>query len=206
VRAEEAIPQGEVLSVVAREVDVVVGVVERTVDDALQRLGHQVNAVVDRHRPQLHDDEHDEVHVLVKGEEKREEMIGQTLEKAVKRVEGMGGERGCDDPLMVRFVNVSIRKLDFMKAAMNEVDKHICEKEKKNDAEEKVGPPILIDGVIQHAVSVQLKHKKNCREESDKGYRLQCEQDLESDLVGEHSLVIHDRRIEENQVIETSKG
>lgn len=104
VGATQAVPQREVLAVVVVEEEVVVGVVGRAVDDARQGVGDPVVPVVDGDGPDVDEDVEDQVEHLVQGEEEGVDVVGQPLQEAVHRVEGVAGEGRGDLPQVVRFV------------------------------------------------------------------------------------------------------
>lgn len=104
VGAAHAVPQREVLAVVVVEEEVVVGVVGRAVDDAGQRVGHAVVAVVDGDGPDVDKDVEGQVEHLVQREEEGVDVVGEPLQEAVHRVEGVAGEGRWDLPHVVGLV------------------------------------------------------------------------------------------------------
>lgn len=104
VGAPQPVPQREVLAVVVVEEEVVVGVVGRAVDHARQGVGDPVVPVVDGDGPDVDEDVEDQVEHLVQGEEEGVDVVGQPLQEAVHRVEGVAGEGRGDLPQVVRFV------------------------------------------------------------------------------------------------------
>ena len=71
------------------------------VDDG--RVGN-VLAVVDHDSPDLDESEQRDVGELLQRENEGEEVVWEGLREAVKRVEGVRGERRGHDPLVVRLV------------------------------------------------------------------------------------------------------
>lgn len=104
VGAADLVPEGEVLPVVVVEVEVVVGVVGRAVDDVPQQAGHAVVAVVDGDGPDVDEDVEAQVGDLVQGEEEGVDVVGQALHEAVHGVEGVAGEGRRDLPEVVGLV------------------------------------------------------------------------------------------------------
>ena len=92
VGAAQAVPQCEVLAVVVVKEQVVVCVVGGAVDDLHQGPRHPVVPVVDGDGPDVDEDVQGQVEHLVEGEEEGVDVVGQPLEEAVYRVEGMAGE------------------------------------------------------------------------------------------------------------------
>lgn len=104
VGAAQSVPQREVLAVVVVEEEVVVGVVGRAVDDADQRAGHPVVAVVDGDGPDVDEDVEGQVEHLVQWEEEGVDVVGEPLHEAVHRVEGVAGKGRWDLPHVVGLV------------------------------------------------------------------------------------------------------
>lgn len=106
VRASDAVPQSEVLPVVVVEEEVVVGVVGRAVDGGLQEAGDAVVSIVDGHGPDVDEDVQPQVGHLVQGEEERVDVVGQALQEAIHRMEGMTGKGAGDLPGVVGLVEI----------------------------------------------------------------------------------------------------
>lgn len=104
VGAAQTVPQCEVLAVVVVEEEVVVGVVGRAVDDAGQRVGHPVVAVVDGDGPDVDEDIECQVEHLVQREEEGVDVVGEPLHEAVHWVEGVAGKGRWDLPHVVGLV------------------------------------------------------------------------------------------------------
>lgn len=104
VGAAQSVPQREVLAVVVVEEEVVVGVMGRAVDDADQRAGHPVVAVVDGDGPDVDEDVEGQVEHLVQWEEEGEDVVGEPLHEAVHWVEGVAGKGRWDLPHVVGLV------------------------------------------------------------------------------------------------------
>lgn len=104
VGAAQPVPQSEVLAVVEVKEKMVVGVVGCAVDDARQGAGNAVVAVVDGDGPDVDEHIQNQVEHLVEGEEEGVDVVRETLQEAVDRVEGVAGEGSGDLPDVVRFV------------------------------------------------------------------------------------------------------
>jgi len=123
--AEEAVPEGEVLAVVAREVEVVVGVVGRAVDKALEG---EEEAVVDADGPHVDQHEHSHVHDLVHGEDEDKNMVWYTLQESIDGMEGMA-RPGCTYlPQVMSLVKCGIDPW-MMKPTMNPIDTKVSKDE-----------------------------------------------------------------------------
>ncbi|KAH3673462.1 hypothetical protein WICPIJ_009773 [Wickerhamomyces pijperi] len=123
VRVTQSVPQGGELTVVVVEVQVVDGVASSTVDDRV--VGH-VLTVVDHHGPEVDEGEKKQVRHLVQWEDKRVDVVWQGLHVAVNRVEGVGGERSRDQPLVVWLVE---RLVDTwpVQPSVDQVDAEVSE-------------------------------------------------------------------------------
>lgn len=109
VRASEAIPQREILTVVIVKEQMVIGMMRSSVDEFLQQPGDPVVAVVNGDGPHVNKHVEAQVEYLVQGEEERVDVVGQSLKKAVYGVESVAGERSRDLPDVVRFMEMLIR-------------------------------------------------------------------------------------------------
>ena len=85
---------GEVLSIVADEVEMVEGVMCWTVDHILKRMISDHVRVVNEDGPKVDEDEEDEVKVSLEGEDEDKKVIWDGLGISVDWVEGMRCERG----------------------------------------------------------------------------------------------------------------
>lgn len=170
VRASEAIPQREILTVVIIEEQMVISVVCSSVDEFLQQPWDPVVTVMNGDGPYVNKHIEAQVENLVQGEEERIDVVGQSLEKAIYGVECVAGERGRDLPDVVRFMelliaiqgnwNGVVMNVNFqmglshkistseyylveplvMQESVNPVDAHIGEKEEGEHAKDQSGP------------------------------------------------------------------
>lgn len=106
VRASQAIPQRKVLTVVIIEEQMVIGVMCGSVDEFLQQPRDMVVAIMNRDGPYVNKHIKTQVEYFVQRKEKRVDVIGQSLKKAVYRVESVAGKRGRDLPDVVRFMEM----------------------------------------------------------------------------------------------------
>lgn len=104
VGATDLVPEGEVLPVVVVEVQVVVGVVRRAVDDVPQEARDAVVAIVNGDGPDVDEDVEAQVGDFVQGEEEGVDMVGQALHEAIDGVESMAGKRRRNLPEVVGLV------------------------------------------------------------------------------------------------------
>lgn len=130
--AKEAIPQRGVLAIVAKALEMVIGVMSSAVDVALKDLGHPVVAVMDAHGPAVDAHIHEQVEVLVEREQEDENVIGQALQITIQGVEGMRGKRGHSNPLVMWLVHILVEEFDIVQSSMNKVDAHVCELDKSD--------------------------------------------------------------------------
>lgn len=140
-RSTDAIPQCEVLSVVARVEQVVVGVVGRSVDYRLERRRDVEFPVVDRHRPDVDEQVESQVDELVHREEKDVDVVGNALQEAVDRVEGVAGVGRRNFPGVVRLVEGVDEAV--VQEAVDPVDEAVGEEDERDDGERNCKPTVL---------------------------------------------------------------
>lgn len=109
VRSADAVPQREVLPEIVVEEQVVDGMVGRSVDDGLERVGHDVVAVVDGRRPEVDDHVQAQVHELVQREQEHVQVVRSALQESVDRVESVARKWRRYLPLVVRLVKFLTR-------------------------------------------------------------------------------------------------
>jgi len=106
----DSVCPGEVLSVVADEVEMVESMMGWPVDHILKRVIGDHVRVVDEDGPEVDEDEEDEVEVTLEGENEDEEVIWNRLSISVDWMEGMGSERCRNYPLVMRFMESPIEE------------------------------------------------------------------------------------------------
>jgi hypothetical protein len=131
VAAPQPIPQRGELAIVVVEVKMVHGVAGGAVDDG--GVG-DVLAVVDEDGPDVDEDEEGDVGEFLEREEEGEEVVGQRLGEAVDRVEGVRGEGGGHDPLVVRFVQAFV-DCRVVEGAVDPVDAEVGEEDEDGELE-----------------------------------------------------------------------
>ena len=127
-RASNSVPQRKILSVVVVVEQVVVSVVCCPVNDMLQNTRNTIVPVVNRYRPQIHKDKHDEVEDFVEGEYQRVDVVGEALEEAVDGVKRVAGVGGGDLPGVVALVDVLVEE-PVVEPAVYPVDEAVREHE-----------------------------------------------------------------------------
>jgi len=138
-RSSDAIPKCEVLSIVARVQQVVVGVVSGYVNERLESVWNAEVAVVNRHGPNVDEHVQRQVQQLVHREHEDVEVIRDALEKTVNGVKGMTRIRRRHLPGMVRFVERGIDE-PMVQAAMNPVDETVGEEYEEDGGHQLTGP------------------------------------------------------------------
>lgn len=78
-RPADTIPECEELAIVVVVEEMVVGVVGGAIDVRLDGVGYAIVAVMDRHSPQVHKDEQEQVRVLVEWKYKRVQVVRAAL-------------------------------------------------------------------------------------------------------------------------------
>lgn len=170
VGAAEAVPEGGVLAVVVVEVEMVHGVAGGAIEDGA--VGH-VLAVVDHDGPEVDEDKQRHGRVLVQREQDRVQVVGERLREPIDGVEGMRGEGGRHDPLVVRLVQVLVDQ-GVMQAAVDQVDQGVGEDEEARELQE----------LIPHAGAfgrriVQLRISANLEEPEDGGEQSHAREGLD---------------------------
>lgn len=116
--------------------------------------GHVV-AVVDHDGPDVDKKEKENVHALLEREHKGEHVVRDALQEAVNWVEGMGGKRRGNNPLVMRFVQNLVDAL-VVKAAVDQVDAEIS----KHDEERELGPQdprgVVLEFPVELGVTMEL--------------------------------------------------
>lgn len=77
-----------------------------SVDEFLHHPWDPVVTIVNWDGPYINKHIEAQVEYLVQGKEERVDVVGQTLKKAVHRVESVAGERSRDFPDVVRFMEI----------------------------------------------------------------------------------------------------
>lgn len=121
IRASEAIPQREILTIVIIKEQMVIGVVRSSIDEPLQQPWDPVVTIMNGDGPYINKHIEAQVEYLVQGEEERVDVVGQSLKKAIYRVESVAGERSRDLPDVVRFMEM----LKAIQRNWNEIVRHI---------------------------------------------------------------------------------
>ena len=202
VAASETVPKGGVLAIVVVEGQVVNRVARGAIDDGV--VGN-VLAVVNQNGPEVDKDEQADIGKLLERENEGEDVVRQALGVAVKRVEGVAGEGGGHDPLVVRLVKVLVDP-GVVKAAMDPVDGEVGKQEEERELE----PIVPGRGGFLELV-VELTEASNFEEHERGGHQSHTRHgrvgllDLEPDLVLEELGMLKCLFVEDEEVGETSK-
>ena len=202
IRSSNPIRPGEVLSVINGEIQMMQGVMRGPVDHVLQPVSGNHIRIVNEHRPNVHPDEQREVQVFLYREEVGEDVVGEGLDVSVDRVESICGERGGDDPLVVRFVDVLVdervvsQPVDPVNAVIREEQKpmnqiQIRERRARYegqvhahwDREEEPGPTMLINIAIQLGIPQNLSLEPRNGQQRHHRETLQAHRDLLPHLI-----------------------
>jgi len=103
-RATETIPECEVLAVIARVEEMMVGMVCRTINHWPQQRRHLEVAVMDRDGPDIDTDIQQQVEHLVQREQEYIDVVGYALQESIDRVKSMTGIWRRHLPRMMRLV------------------------------------------------------------------------------------------------------
>lgn len=103
------------------------GVASGTVDDWI--VTHKF-AVVNQNSPEVDENKQADESNLLAREQEDEDMVWDTLSKAVERMEGVGGKGGRHDPLVMRLMQTFVDER-VVKTAVNPVDAEVGEHEEQ---------------------------------------------------------------------------
>ena len=197
VAASQTIPERGVLSIVVVEVEVVHCVARSTVQD--WAVGN-VFSIMDEDGPDLNEDEEAEVGELLEREEEREDVVWDTLEEAVNRVEG-NGSVGCrHDPFVVGLMKCLVDKR-VVETAVDEVYEAICEENEEWELE-----PVVVfewfirEGIVELGVSMDFSEEEWDGEKRHARHGSAGLLDFHADLVLEE-LGVFERCFVEDEVV-----
>lgn len=132
-------------------------------------------------------------------------MVRQALSVAVKRVEGVAGEGGRHDPLVVRLVKVLIDP-GVVKAAMDPVDGEVGKQEEERELEPIVpGRGGVLELVVELTEASDFGEHDRGRQESHTRHGRVGLLHLEPDLVLEELGMLKRLFVEDEEVGETGK-
>lgn len=129
-----------------------------------------VLAVMNEDGPQVDETEEEDVGELLQREDEGEDVVGHALGPSVKRVEGVRGEGGGHNPLVVRLVESAVDAW-VVQTSVNPVDEEIGEEDKDGELEDAVvGEGLLGDGIVQFGVTPDLEDEEGRGQESHWGH------------------------------------
>jgi len=198
VGASETVPKGSELAIVVVEVQMVHGMTSSTVN---YRRVRDVFAVMNQDGPDVDESEQHQIGELVQREDERENVVGNALRVAIKRVESVAGERSRHDPFVVRLVEMTIDER-MVKTAVNPIDAAIREHEEQRELDDDVPPSVCLDAHVQPRVSLDFGVEKWSGEDGHYRERAQGLDDLLSDLVLEELGVLERILVEDENIRE----
>lgn len=143
----------------------------------LQGAGKAVVTIVDHNSPDVHKDKEAKVDPLVEGKEKRVDVVGKALCKAVNGVEGVAGKRGGDNPLVVQLVEVL--EAAVVQTPVDPVDAHVRKEEEREEGQSHKRRAAVHAGVVvQAAVAAHLGQKHDTCQQRHAGHRAEERLDL----------------------------
>lgn len=152
-RSADAIPQRQVLAVVVRVKQMMIGVMSSSVDQRLQHRGHTEIPVVNRHRPDVDEHVQAEIQQLVHWEEEHVHVVRNALQEAVDGMERMTGVWSRNFPSVVRFVDRRVDKT-MVKSAMNPVDQTVGKQDEEERGEQHSQPSYI---AISNRISTEIR-------------------------------------------------
>jgi len=135
---------------------------------------------MDGNGPELHKHEEAKVGELLEGEDEDEDVVGEGLEPAIKRVEGEGGEGGGNEPGVVGLVDVLVKEGNFVLEAVNPINRGVGEAEEEGHGEDQVPPGVNL--LIQLRVATNLENHDGGSEDGHGGHAPEGELDLAGNL------------------------
>ena len=194
VRSEDPVPPGEVLAIVARKVQMVLGMMRSRINDAV--LGDEV-AVMDRDGPHVDEDKHAEVDELVHREEEGVNVVRCALRKAVQRVEGMRGPWGGHLPQVVLLVDRAVEN-GPVEGTVDPINTEVGEHEERAYAEKLEGHAAL-EPVIEFRIAAYLVPEDDGGQEAHYGDAPSGRQNFAVHLVWNHLGVLEIRFVKEKE-------
>ena len=157
-------------------------------------------AIMYENRPKLHEEEKTQVRELLQREDERKQMIRQTLQEAINRMEGHRCIRGRHDPFMMRLVQVFVNGR-MVQPAMDEVDAEVGEDEEERELAPVVpGAWAVREGIVELGVAADLGEEQGHGEEGDERHCVDGLADFHADLVFEEFGVFEGCLVEDEDV------
>lgn len=210
VATAKSVPESGVLTIVVVEGQVVDRVASSAVDDRV--VAHKL-AIVNQNCPEVDEYEQADEGDLLQRENEDEDVVWHTLSEAVERVEGVGGEWGGHDPLVVRLVQTLVDER-VVKTSVDPVDAEVGKHEEQWELDPIVqGERSFVGLVVEFAVSADLGDHKGRKADGHQGHGLHGLLHFEFDLVAEvlgvlESLLVKDEEVRqgsENKVKQYAK-
>lgn len=127
-------------------------------------------------------------------------MVRNALREAIQRVEGVAGERGRHDPLVMRLVEVLV-DARVVETAVDPVDERIGEDDEEGELQEVVAPEGRFGKVVVHlGIAADFEKERRQGEQGHDGEGLEGLPDLHPDLVLKilgvvEALVVEDEKV-----------
>lgn len=189
MRVKIVVGPGEVLAVVDGEVHVVQRVVCRAVDELLSPVSRNHVTVMNQDRPDLHEDEHDQVKVPLHRADEDEDVVRQRLHEPVGRVESECCPRSRHNPLVVWLMDVLVHAWVVLQP-VNPVNGDIIEGDIQQCRDCYPCPAILADISVEKTLSPYLGEKDGKRHQVDPRDSVHGRSDFLADLVLQEARVM----------------
>ena len=140
VGTADTVPDGGVLAIVIAELNVVDGVVTSAVEERASK----VHLIVNADSPAVDAEEEGKEQPIVDGEQVDGDVVGDALAETVHGVESVAAKGGG---VAIRVVGLVDQLVDegVVQAAMGPVNQTVSEGEEETEAEDHVGPAVVID-------------------------------------------------------------
>lgn len=120
-RATNTIPQSEILSVITVVQQVMICMMSGSVDNGLQNLGNSVISIVNRHRPNIDENEERQINVFIQREYEREQVVRNALQETVHRMKSVTCKWSWHLPSVMNLVQILVHGA-MVQSAMDPVN------------------------------------------------------------------------------------
>jgi len=203
VSPTKSVPDREVLTIVVDELGVVNRVMLCTIHD---KSVHDWVIVVNGDGPQIHQEEHDQVQILVNRKQEWIQVIRQSLQESIDGMESMTGVRSADHPAMVQFVNVGIDRWN-MQSSVYPVYEGISEHQIPKDGNGLSEPSLdSVNALIQFCGQMNLRKEHDTRGNGHEDNGEAGNLNLLLHLLRKEQLVLHQILVKQEMITKGREG
>lgn len=197
VGSECAIPEGEILTIVVVEVQMM----DRVMSAGVNNLGTKhVVAIMNHDCPDVDEHENGDIEPLLHGNNVDKQVVWNRLSISIERMESMGSERGRDDPFVMGLVETLVKNR-VVEPTMNPVDTKIGEHKEGSDTEKHIGDTSISLGVtVKLGITLDFTPEPWDSEQNEAWNSLDSTIDFETDLVLQELWMLHDFMVEQEEI------